>query len=314
MSTIKSSDEHLTLNADGSSKDIKFQANGVEKASISSAGAFTSTTIDATKLTGNLPAISGANLTGITANVPSSADGQALGSASAEWSDLYLADGSQILFGNDQDVTITHNPDTGLTFKRTATGDNSYPVFNFHTGETNIEDNELLGVINFAAPDEAAGTDAVAVAAAIYAKAEADFTSSVNKTKLVFQTGSSGAADDAFTITNDGRGLSPFTAKAWVQFTGTGTVSIDGSHNISSVSDNGAGRYEPNFTNNMNNANYAMFTSSNGSAGGDSSWQDMDRNSFAPYSQTVSSFKMAGYWNGYQDCSLVCGLVFADGT
>jgi microcystin-dependent protein len=65
MSTIKSSNEHLTLNADGSSKDIKFQANGVEKASISSAGLFTSTTIDATKLTGNLPAISGASLTGI---------------------------------------------------------------------------------------------------------------------------------------------------------------------------------------------------------------------------------------------------------
>ena len=43
MSTIKSSDEHLTLNADGSSKDIKFQANGVEKASISSAGVMTAT-------------------------------------------------------------------------------------------------------------------------------------------------------------------------------------------------------------------------------------------------------------------------------
>ena len=65
MSTIKSSAEHLTLNADGASKDIKFQANGVEKASISSAGAFTSTTIDATALTGNLPAISGASLTGL---------------------------------------------------------------------------------------------------------------------------------------------------------------------------------------------------------------------------------------------------------
>ncbi len=68
MSTIKSSDEHLTLNADGSSKDIKFQANGVEKASISSSGAFTSTTIDATKLTGNLPAISGASLTSLPAD------------------------------------------------------------------------------------------------------------------------------------------------------------------------------------------------------------------------------------------------------
>jgi hypothetical protein len=41
MSTIKSSDEHLTLNADGSSKDIKFQANGVEKASIDSSGNLT---------------------------------------------------------------------------------------------------------------------------------------------------------------------------------------------------------------------------------------------------------------------------------
>jgi hypothetical protein len=65
MAIIKSSSDHLTINADGASKDIKFQANGVEKASISSAGAFTSTTIDATKLTGALPAISGAALTGV---------------------------------------------------------------------------------------------------------------------------------------------------------------------------------------------------------------------------------------------------------
>ena len=67
MSTIKSSNEHLTFNADGSAKEIRFQANGTQKASISSAGAFTSTTIDATVLTGNLPAIDGSNLTGISA-------------------------------------------------------------------------------------------------------------------------------------------------------------------------------------------------------------------------------------------------------
>ena len=65
MSTIKSSNEHLTFNADGTSKEIRFQANGTQKASISSAGLFTSTTIDATKLTGALPAISGASLTGL---------------------------------------------------------------------------------------------------------------------------------------------------------------------------------------------------------------------------------------------------------
>ena len=65
MAVIKSSSEHLTLNADGAGKDIKFQANGVEKASISSAGAFTSTSIDATKLSGALPAIDGSALTGL---------------------------------------------------------------------------------------------------------------------------------------------------------------------------------------------------------------------------------------------------------
>ena len=65
MSILKSSNDHLVLNADGTSKDIKFQADGVEKASISSAGAFTSTSIDATKLSGNLPALDGSSLTGI---------------------------------------------------------------------------------------------------------------------------------------------------------------------------------------------------------------------------------------------------------
>ena len=46
---------------------------------------------------------------------PISADGAALGSASLEWSDLFLADGAVINFGADQDVTLTHVADTGLT-------------------------------------------------------------------------------------------------------------------------------------------------------------------------------------------------------
>ena len=41
MSTIKSSAENLTLNADGANNDIKFQSNGVEKASIDQDGVIT---------------------------------------------------------------------------------------------------------------------------------------------------------------------------------------------------------------------------------------------------------------------------------
>ena len=70
MSTIKSSTEHLTLNADGAGKDIKFQANGVEKASIDSSGNFTSTSIDATKLSGTVPNFTS---TGIDDNATSKA-------------------------------------------------------------------------------------------------------------------------------------------------------------------------------------------------------------------------------------------------
>ena len=46
---------------------------------------------------------------------PVSADGDSLGTASLEWSDLYLADGGVIYFGNDQDINLTHVADTGLT-------------------------------------------------------------------------------------------------------------------------------------------------------------------------------------------------------
>jgi len=44
MSTIKSSAENLTLNADGANNDIKFQSNGSEVASIDQAGLLTATT------------------------------------------------------------------------------------------------------------------------------------------------------------------------------------------------------------------------------------------------------------------------------
>ena len=55
----------------------------------------------------------------VTALVPDAADGATLGTASAEFSDLYLADGGVIYLGNDQDVTITHVADTGILLNST---------------------------------------------------------------------------------------------------------------------------------------------------------------------------------------------------
>ena len=81
---------------------------------------------------------------------------------------------------------------------------------------------------------------------------------SVSSTDLVFSTSQNDETlDEALRITNDGRGLSQFTAKAWVNFNGTGTVAIRDSHNVSSITDNAAGIYQPNFTNALSNSNYS---------------------------------------------------------
>jgi hypothetical protein len=53
-------------------------------------------------------------------------------------------------------------------------------------------------------------------------------------------------------------GLSvPGAAKAWVNFKGTGTVAIRASGNVTSITDNGTGRYDINFTSAMPDTNYA---------------------------------------------------------
>jgi len=142
---------------------------------------------------------------------PASADGDTLGTASLEWSDLYLADGSVIYFGNDQEIKVTHVADTGLTLKHTATADDKPITLTLQTGETDMAANDIIGAINFQAPDEGTGTDAVLVAAAIKAYAEGDFSSSSNATTLGFYTGASEIAATKWSITSAGTFLNAGT-------------------------------------------------------------------------------------------------------
>jgi len=142
---------------------------------------------------------------------PASADGDTLGTASLEWSDLYLADGSVIYFGNDQEIKVTHVADTGLTLKHTATADDKPITLTLQTGETDMAANDVMGKISFQAPDEGTGTDAVLVAAAIQARAEGDFSSSSNATSLDFMTGASEIAATKWSITSAGTFLNAGT-------------------------------------------------------------------------------------------------------
>jgi hypothetical protein len=77
------------------------------------------------------------------------------------------------------------------------------------TAEPSVVAADELGVINFQAPVDAAGTDAILVAAAIKAIANNTFSASVNATDLVFFTAASEVATEKMRLTSVGRLVLP---------------------------------------------------------------------------------------------------------
>ena len=91
------------------------------------------------------------------------------------------------------------------------------------TAETTVVDGNKLGQIDFQAPLDSAGTDAILVGASIYAEADATFSSSVNATELVFATGASEAAAEKMRITSDGKvGIGTTAPETALHVNGTG--------------------------------------------------------------------------------------------
>ena len=115
-----------------------------------------------------------------------------------------IADNGYISYGTDGEVRLISNPDNGVILKHTATTDDKPVVLTLQTGETDMAANDVMGKIEFQAPDEGTGTDAILVAAAIQAKSEGDFSSSSNATSLEFMTGASEAATAKVKITSAG--------------------------------------------------------------------------------------------------------------
>lgn len=50
----------------------------------------------------------------------------------------------------------------------------------------------------------------------------------------------------------------PGAAKAWINFDGSGTISIRNSYNVSTITDNGTGNYTITFTNNLPSADFCV--------------------------------------------------------
>lgn len=85
---------------------------------------------------------------------------------------------------------------TGLT----TTG----AVINVNTAEPSVVANDIIGRVDFKAPNDGAGGDANLLAASVVAIAENTFSSTVNATTLSFRTGASEAATEKMKVTSAG--------------------------------------------------------------------------------------------------------------
>ena len=128
-------------------------------------------------------------------------------------------------------------------------------------------------------------------------------TSNKDDGAIHFETSASGSLVETLHLTNDGRGLSQYTAKAWCTANGTGTVSITDSHNISSLADPESGQLVNNFANNMANANYTIIVNA---------WHGYAY-TFGGMDMSTSSFKaVQSNGSSYVDTNRVHSLVFGD--
>ena len=106
-----------------------------------------------------------------------------------------VSDTDAIAIASDGQVSLTQD----LTVK---TSDGA--LLKLQTSDTTVADGNVIGAIEFSAPNESSGTDAITTAASIVAEADATFSSTVNKTDMVFKLGESGAASEVMRLEHEG--------------------------------------------------------------------------------------------------------------
>ena len=101
-------------------------------------------------------------------------------------------------------------------------------------------------------------------------------------------------------------------AKAWVNFDGTGTVAIRSSYNVSSITDDGTGRYDVNFSTAMTDNDYSVVSD------GRHGTSDSDTTNFvAIRGEVLATSKFGirgsnGNGSGARDHEMVSAIVFGN--
>jgi hypothetical protein len=140
-----------------------------------------------------------------------------------------------VLFGGNTIVSGSIETKSKLVINHADGG-----KINLQSADTTITANGVLGTIEFSASEEASGTDAILIAAAITAEAEGTFTSTNNATKLSFKTAFSESATEKMSldslgnlnVTGDvkviGNNIKDGGGTSAITFDGSGNTKVDG--------------------------------------------------------------------------------------
>jgi hypothetical protein len=199
---------------------------------------------NATNVDGILPVANGGTGSNtLTANAALIGNGTSgiLGLSPGALGNIMTSNGTTWVSSAPLTVTSFSAGTTGLTPNTTTTGAvtlaGTLNAANGGTGRTSLTANNVLigngtSAVNFVAP----GSNGHVLLS------NGNAWSSGFPTKLSTASGSAPS----------------YSARAWVNFNGTGTVAIRESGNVSSITDNGVGQYTINFTTIMSDVNYAM--------------------------------------------------------
>ncbi len=161
--------------------------------------------------------IEGSTDAGLTIATPDASAGWVVWTSPSRTSDI----GARISFGYDSnlmtigpaggnlyikgsDVGVGTSSPISLLDVRSAAGASNGGVLHLGNDELTVVATDLLGRINFSAPLESDGSDAILTGASIWAVAENTFDATNNPTALIFATGASEAAAEKMRLTSGG--------------------------------------------------------------------------------------------------------------
>lgn len=159
--------------------------------------------------------------------IPATDNTHDLGTATEEWRNLYI-DGTANIDTLLAD-TATIGGGTATLSSATVISDTGGTT-TLQRDDTAVLAGEILGRINFQAPNVAGGGDAIVVAASVKALAESTFDATTNDTALAFYTATSGTAEERLRIDasgNVGIGTLVPDKNLHVSQNGTATVRIE---------------------------------------------------------------------------------------